>query len=208
MPIVRTFWIAALLLLAPPPLTHADAPAQAVLAGGCFWSMQPPFDALDGVLETQLGYSGGHTLNPGYWEVVTGRTGHVETVRILYDPERIDYAEILDTFWRSIDPVDAHGQFCDRGPHYRTAIFVQDTAQRAIAEASRTELNRSGQFDRPVATRIRDAAPFYPAESHHQDYYRKNPERYADYVANCGREERLQKLWEKPHTSGLGPARP
>lgn len=198
----RTLWLAALLLFLAPALTQADEPEQAVLAGGCFWSMQAPFDALEGVLETELGYTGGHTLDPGYWQVVTGRTGHVEAVRILFDPERIGFSEILEAFWRSIDPLDPHGQFCDRGPHYRTAIFPQDAAQRAIAEASRAELNRSGRFDQPVVTRIRDAAPFYRAEDEHQNYYRNHPERYADYVTHCGREERLQALWGVPSRLG------
>ncbi|WP_017941069.1 MULTISPECIES: peptide-methionine (S)-S-oxide reductase MsrA [unclassified Thioalkalivibrio] len=195
MPCTRAFWIVALLLLSAPALAQTEGTRHAVLAGGCFWSMQPPFDALEGVLGTELGYTGGHTPDPAYWEVTTGRTGHVEAVRIHYDPQRITYDEILNTFWRSIDPLDAHGQFCDRGPHYHTAIFVQDARQRAIAEASRTELDRSGRFDRPVITPVRDAAPFYRAEDTHQDYYRKHPERYADYVVGCGRQERLLDLW-------------
>ena len=195
---IRPLWIVALLLIPVPALSQTEGGHQAILAGGCFWSMQPPFDALEGVLETELGYTGGHTRNPTYWEVTTGRTGHVEAVRVHYDPTRVGYREILDVFWRSIDPLDAHGQFCDRGPHYRTVIFVQDAHQRAVAESSREELDRSGPFDRPVVTRIRDAAPFYPAEDAHQDYYRANPERYADYVANCGRQERLQALWGRP----------
>lgn len=202
MSFARTLWLAALLLFSAPALTQAEGPEQAVLAGGCFWSMQAPFDALEGVLETELGYTGGHTLDPGYWQVVTGRTGHVEAVRILFDPGRIGFSEILEASWRSIDPLDPHGQFCDRGLHYRTAIFPQDAAQRAIAEASRAELNRSGRFDQPVVTRIRDAAPFYRAEDEHQNYYRNHPDRYADYVTHCGREERLQALWGVPNRLG------
>lgn len=199
MPIIRAFWFATLVLLALTAPVQAEEPVQAVLAGGCFWSMQPPFDGRDGILETELGYTGGHTLNPSYWQVVTGKTGHVEAVRIVYDPSRIDYAKILDIFWRSIDPTDAHGQFCDRGAHYRTAIFAQDAEQRAIAETSRDILTRAQRFDRPVATQILGAKPFHRAEDVHQDYYRKHPERYADYVAQCGREERLHALWGPPN---------
>jgi peptide-methionine (S)-S-oxide reductase len=169
--------------------------ASAVFAGGCFWCMEAPFDALEGVLSTTSGFIGGHVSNPSYQQVVAGRTGHVEAVEVRYDPALVDYQTLLEVFWRNVDPLDDGGQFCDRGPAYRTGIFVADEQQRRLAEASKAALESSGRFDRPLVTPIRDLTAFYPAEEYHQDYYLKNPVRYRFYRFNCGRDRRLDELW-------------
>jgi peptide-methionine (S)-S-oxide reductase len=174
----------------PPP---GRGQAAAVFAGGCFWCMEPPFDALAGVVATTSGYVGGHLAQPSYEAVTTGGTGHLEAVHILFDPARVGYARLLEVFWRNVDPLDAGGQFCDRGEAYATAIFAQDASQRRLAEASKAEAE--GRLRRPVATSIRDAEPFWPAEDYHQDYYLKNPARYRFYRWNCGRDARLRAVW-------------
>jgi peptide-methionine (S)-S-oxide reductase len=174
----------------PPP---GRGQAAAVFAGGCFWCMEPPFDALDGVLATKSGYAGGHLARPSYEAVTAGGTGHLEAVHILFDPARVGYARLLEVFWRNVDPLDADGQFCDRGESYATAIFAQNAEQRRLAEASKAEAE--GRLRRPLATPIRDAAPFWPAEDYHQDYYVKNPARYRFYRWNCGRDARLRAVW-------------
>jgi len=174
------------------PPTPSDT-ATAVFAGGCFWCMEQPFDELDGVVSTTSGYTGGSVPNPTYEQVSAGETGHVEAVEVVYDPERIGYEQLLAVFWRNIDPLDAGGQFCDRGGPYQPAIFVRNTDQRRLAEASQQAIRaRLGQ---PLATPIRDAGPFYAAEDSHQDYYRKNPLRYRLYRGGCGRDKRLEELW-------------
>jgi len=182
------------LLFAPAVL--AEDSATAVFAGGCFWCMQPPYDELEGVSKTEVGFTGGHVDNPSYQQVVAGGTGHLEAVRITYDPDVVSYEELLRVFWRNVDPLDDGGQFCDRGDHYRTGIFARDGAQREKAEASRDQLNASGRFDRPVVTEIMDADRFYLAEEYHQDYYQKRPLRYRYYRASCGRDGRLSELWD------------
>ena len=169
--------------------------AEAIFAGGCFWCMEPPFDALDGVLSTTSGYIGGDLANPTYEQVSAGGTGHAEAVKVVYDPQRIDYGDLLDVFWRNIDPLTKDRQFCDRGSQYRSAIFYLDERQRALAEASRRELEASGPFGEPIVTEITAAGTFYPAEEYHQDYYEKNPLRYKFYRYGCGRDQRLQELW-------------
>ena len=175
----------------------APAPgrAVAVFAGGCFWCMEPPFDKLDGVTATVSGYTGGTKLNPTYEEVSSGGTGHYEAVRIEYDPGRVTYERLLEVFWRNTDPLDDHGQFCDKGQQYLSAIFPQDKRQQELAEASKAALERSGKLPGRIVTRILPAGVFYPAEDYHQDYYLKNPRRYAFYRWNCGRDKRLEKLW-------------
>jgi peptide-methionine (S)-S-oxide reductase len=182
----------------------ARAPADtgvATFAGGCFWCMEPPFDELDGVLSTTSGYTGGHVENPTYEEVSAGGTGHLESVRIEYDPERIGYDELLHVFWRNVDPTDAGGQFCDRGSQYRTAIFYHTEEQRRAAEESKRELRSSGRLPAPVVTEIVPAGEFYPAEGYHQNYYQEHPIRYKFYRTTCGRDRRLRELWgeEAPH---------
>lgn len=175
---------------APPP-----GLAVATFAGGCFWCMEPPFDALPGVVSTTSGYTGGERANPTYQEVSAGSTGHAEAVRVVYDPARIGYAQLLDVFWRNIDPVAVDHQFCDHGSQYRSGIFVHDAEQRRLAEASREALAASGRLPGPIATEITDAGPFWIAESYHQDYYLKNPARYKYYRWGCGRDARLAELW-------------
>ena len=181
--------------------TPADGQALATFAGGCFWCMEPPFDKLDGVLATISGYIGGSTADPSYEQVSAGDTGHVEAVQVTYDPAKVSYEELLEVFWRNVDPIDAGGQFCDRGDQYRTAIFVHDEEQRRLAEASKQALEGSGRFEQPIVTEIEQAGPFYPAEDYHQDYYEKNPLRYKFYRWNCGRDARLEQLWGEQPTN-------
>jgi len=172
-----------------------DGHAVATFAGGCFWCMEPPYDKLDGVLATTSGYAGGSTINPTYKQVSAGGTGHAEVVQITYDPAKVTYEQLLDVFWHNVDPLDAGGQFCDRGDSYRTGIFIHDEEQRRLAEASKQALDDSKRFAQPIVTEIVDAGPFYPAEDYHQDYYQKNPVRYKFYRWNCGRDQRLAEVW-------------
>jgi methionine-S-sulfoxide reductase len=190
---------AAVLLLAAVTAGGAEPKvAKATFAGGCFWCMEPPFDEIEGVLETTSGYTGGRTASPSYEQVSSGGTGHLEAVEVRYDPAKVPYEKLLEVFWRNVDPTDASGQFCDRGEQYATAIFVHDEEQRRLAEESKRKLSESGRLKKPVVTPIRDAAPFYAAEDYHQDYYRKNPIRYKFYRTGCGRDRALEKLWKKP----------
>lgn len=170
--------------------------AVATFAGGCFWCMQPPYDAIDGVLSTTVGYTGGRVENPTYEQVCSGRTGHAEAVRIVFDPKRVTYEALLEVFWRNIDPTAENAQFADVGTQYRTAIFYHDAVQKRLAEESRRRLLASGKFAR-VATEIVPAGPFYPAEEHHQGYYRKNRERYERYKVGSGRAGYLERTWGK-----------
>lgn len=168
----------------------------AIFGGGCFWCMEPPFEQLKGVIEVSAGYSGGDEKNPTYEQVSSGRTGHIESVRVVYDPKIISYKELLDTFWRYVDPTDPGGQFADRGDHYKTAIFYSDDEEKQIAEKSRDALAASGVFDRPIATAIRPVKPFYPAEEYHQDYYKKNVAHYEAYKVGSGRAGFLERTWK------------
>ena len=140
-----------------------DGHAVATFAGGCFWCMEGPYDELDGVLATISGYTGGSTADPSYEEVSAGGTGHAEVVQVTYDPAKVSYQELLEVFWRNVDPLDAGGQFCDRGDQYRTGIFVHDDEQRRLAEASKQALEESGRFEQPIVTEIEEAGRFYPA---------------------------------------------
>ena len=169
----------------------------ATFAGGCFWCMEPPFDALPGVVSTTSGYMGGALRDPTYEQVSAGGTGHAEVVQIVFDPARVTYATLLEVFWRNIDPLTANRQFCDGGSQYRAAIFHHDADQAQAARESKAALERSGRFREPIVTEVVDAATFYPAEAYHQDYYRKNPLRYKYYRGRCGRDARLQQLWGK-----------
>jgi len=185
------FAIAVLTLsLAVPALAEE---ARATFAGGCFWCMEPPFDALDGVSATISGYAGGEEKQPSYEQVSAGRTGHLESIQVVYDPAKVSYAKLLEVFWHNIDPLQDDGQFCDRGKQYRTAIFVSNDEERRLAEASKAAL--ADRFDSPIVTRILPATPFYPAEEYHQDFYRKNPEHYQRYRLGCGRDRRLEQRW-------------
>ncbi|WP_159885906.1 peptide-methionine (S)-S-oxide reductase MsrA [Paenibacillus puerhi] len=167
----------------------------ATFAGGCFWCMVTPFEEMPGIVSVVSGYTGGHTENPTYQEVCTDTTGHTEAVQITFDPELFPYEELLDLYWRQIDPTDAGGQFCDRGSSYRTAIFYHTEAQRTIAEASKQQLQESGRFEQPIVTPILPAEVFYPAEEYHQDYHKKNPLRYKMYRRGSGRDDFLRQYW-------------
>jgi len=174
-----------------------DRLQKAVFAGGCFWCMQPAFDRLAGVISTAVGYTGGTVANPVYEQVCAGRTGHVEAVEIVFDPALISFRELIETFWRNIDPIQANGQFADKGPQYRTVIFYQNEDQRLMAEASKLELEGSGRFAGRIATSIEPAKPFYKAEEYHQEYYLKDPARYTLYKIGSGRASFLEKMWGK-----------
>ncbi len=172
--------------------------AKATFAGGCFWCMQHPFDELPGVVSTTAGYTGGRTKNPTYEDVSGGETGHAESVQVVYDPKKISYSKLLNVFWHNVDPVDAAGQFCDKGNQYRSAIFYQDAEQKKLAEQSKQVLEKSGKPNGTIATQIVAATEFYPAEEYHQSFYKKNPLRYAFYRHGCGRDNRLEEVWGKP----------
>jgi peptide-methionine (S)-S-oxide reductase len=180
------------------PQTDAGPYAVATFAGGCFWCMEPPYDVVDGVVSTVSGFMGGTTPKPTYYQVTAGGTGHIEVIHITYDPKKVSYAKLLEVYWRNIDPYDAGGQFCDRGESYTTAIFTHTEEQKKLAEDSKAELMRSGPLKQPIATVVRDAGPFTPAEDYHQDYYIKNPVRYKYYRYRCGRDARLEAVWGKP----------
>lgn len=179
----------------PPPVPEGANVGVALFAGGCFWCMEKPFDRMEGVLSTTSGYAGGSVDNPSYEQVSAGDTGHIEVVEVRYDPAKVTYAQLLNTYWRNVDPLAVNRQFCDAGPQYRSAIFALDEDQRALAEASRAELSK--RFGREVATEVLPAARFWPAEDYHQDYYLKNPIRYSYYRSRCGRDARLEALWGK-----------
>ncbi len=183
-----------------PAAAQRDTPAPrglatATFAAGCFWCAEADFEKVPGVADAVSGYTGGHVANPTYEQVSNGGTGHREVVRVTYDPRRVSYAQLLDMFWRNVDPVDARGQFCDKGEHYTAAIYVGTGEERRQAEASRRALVESGRVREPIATAIVDAAPFYPAEEYHQAYYKKNPLRYRFYRGRCGRDQRLEQIW-------------
>ena len=186
-------------LQAAPETPAAAQPdsAVAVFAGGCFWCTESDFDKVPGVLSTTSGYIGGHVENPTYEDVSYGKSGHIEAVQVRYDPGRISYAQLLEVFWPTIDPITANAQFCDKGPQYRSAIFYGNPQEQALAEASKAALERSGKLPGPVVTEILAATTFYPAEEYHQDYHNKNPIRYAYYRNGCGRDARLEQLWGK-----------
>ena len=172
-----------------------QSPGVATFAGGCFWCMQRPFDEVQGVESTVVGYTGGEEESPSYQEVVAGSTGHVEAVEIRFDADEVSYDELLDVFWRSMDPTDNEGQFADRGDHYRPFVFYHNQTQRQIAEASREQLDEHGPFDDPIVVDIVEASTFWIAEEYHQDYYKKNPEQYEAYYAGSGRKGFLEQVW-------------
>ena len=178
----------------PMPATSSRL-EKAVLAGGCFWCMEAPFDQITGVASVIPGYIGGKKNNPTYNEVSAGGTGHAEAVQIVYDPAKISYDKLLAIFWHNIDPTVKDSQFCDSGDQYRSAIFYNTEEQRRIALQSKAALEKSKPFKAPIVTEITQAGEFYPAEEYHQHYYKKNPIRYAYYRNGCGRDQRLQELW-------------
>jgi peptide-methionine (S)-S-oxide reductase len=179
----------------PAATTLPTGLAKATFAGGCFWCMEAPFDKIDGVISTTSGYIGGTKKDPTYKEVSAGITGHTEAVEIAYDPKKVTYEKLLYVFWRNIDPTAVNRQFCDGGTQYRSGIFTHDAAQKAAADASKAALEKNKPFKGNIVTEITPATTFYPAEDYHQDYYQKNPVRYAYYRNGCGRDQRLKELW-------------
>ena len=179
--------------------------AIATFAGGCFWCMEGPLEALDGVHSVVSGYTDGQVEDPTYQQVSSGGTGHTEAVQVTYDTSRVSYEQLLETFWRQIDPTDAGGQFADRGSQYRTGIYYHDDTQRRLAEASKQDLEASGKFDQPIATEIKAASRFYQAEDYHQDYYKTHPTRYKMYKVGSGRVGYLEKTWADEPKTASGP---
>lgn len=200
---ITLFLIASLLL---PGLIQAQQTSDkqgagkvetAIFAGGCFWCVESDFDKVPGVIATTSGYIGGHKKNPTYKEVSRGGTGHTEAVKITYDPDQVNYAQLLEVFWPSIDPTTPNSQFCDHGSQYRSGIFYINAEQQKLAETSKAAQEKSKPFTAPIVTEITQAGEFYPAEEYHQDYYTKNPVRYKFYRYRCGRDQRLEELWGK-----------
>ena len=194
----------AALLAAPALAGFAQQPAArhavATFAGGCFWCMEPSYDALPGVISTTSGYMGGTKRNPTYEEVSSGTTGHAEVVQVAYDPGKVSYEKLLEVFWKNVDPTVRDRQFCDIGSQYRTGIFYHTEEQKRLAEASRAALMKTKPFRDDIVTPIVAAGPFWPAEDYHQDFYVKNPVRYKFYRTGCGRDARLKQLWgSAPH---------
>jgi peptide-methionine (S)-S-oxide reductase len=176
----------------------ADATlGKAYFAGGCFWCMEEAFEKVEGVLSATSGYMGGTVANPSYEEVSAGRTGHAESVEVVYDPARVSYQKLLDAFWHNIDPITPNAQFCDHGSQYRSAIFFQTDEEKRASDISKQAIEQSKRFKEPIVTQIVMASQFYPAEEYHQDFYKKNPVRYKFYKYNCGRAKRLEELWGK-----------
>jgi methionine-S-sulfoxide reductase len=181
----------------PPTPTQLET---ATFAGGCFWCVEADFDKVDGVVSTVSGFMGGKSPNPTYQTVTAGGTGHLEVVQIKFDPKKVSFQKLLDTYWMSIDPYDPNGQFCDKGDSYRTAIFAHTPEQKALALASKEKLVSGGPLKQPIATEILDAGPFTAAEAYHQDFYKTNPFRYKTYRYGCGRDARLEQIWGKKAT--------
>ncbi len=197
---VGTMLIVTLLALVGGPVADGEAssPAKAYFAGGCFWCMEEAFEKVDGVVAVVSGYMGGTVVTPSYEQVSDGKTGHAESVEVQYDSAKVSYQQLLDVFWRNIDPITADAQFCDHGTQYRAAIFYTTEEEQRLAEASKAAIEQSKRFSQPIVTHIVPASAFYPAEEYHQDFYKKNPIRYKYYKFTCGRAQRLQALWGKP----------
>ncbi len=176
---------------------EAGAPAKAYFAGGCFWCMEEAFEKVQGVTEVLSGYMGGTVKNPTYEEVSSGKTGHAESVEVHYDPSKVSYSQLLEAFWRNVDPLTDNAQFCDHGAQYRAVIFYSDDGQKKAAQESKRAIEESKRFKEPIVTQITAATEFYPAEEYHQDFYKKNPVRYKFYKYSCGRAQRLETLWGK-----------
>lgn len=187
--------VAAVFTLARAQDPSLASTKTAIFGGGCFWCMQKPFDATDGVLKTVVGYSGGGEVDPTYEQVAAKKTGHREVVHVTYDPGQVSYEQLLEIFWRQIDPTQANGQFADIGLPYQAAIFYGSEEEKKLAEASREKLTKSGKFSKPVVTEILPAAPFYQAEEYHQKYYEKNSAEYQAYYVGSGRAGFLKRTW-------------
>lgn len=199
----RGLGLAILALVCTPPVRGEDTIMPnietATLGGGCFWCMEGPFEAVPGVVSVTSGYSGGTVKDPTYDQVSSGATGHAEVVQVVYDPSKVSYDQLLDVFWRNIDPTDPEGQFADQGSQYRTVIFYHTDEQKKAAEASKQRLAASEKFAKPIATQVEPFAAFYPAEDYHQDYHKKNPLRYNLYKQDSGRAGFLKKTWGADH---------
>ena len=183
------------LALAQGALAQTGPTAKAIFAGGCFWCVESDFDKIPGVVSTTSGYTGGSTVNPSYAQVSAHGTGHAEAVEVVFDPAKVSYAQLVERYWRTIDPTTKDRQFCDAGSPYRTAIFATDAEQLKVAQASKAALEKTKPFKEPIVTEVVLAGAFYPAEDYHQDYYKKNPVRYQYYRSSCGRDARLKQLW-------------
>lgn len=182
-----------LILLGHPVYATTE---KAIFAGGCFWCMEPPFDKVEGVTKTTSGYAGGSQADAKYETVSSGTTSHIEVVEVEFDPKKVRYEQLLEVFWKNIDPFDGKGQFCDKGPQYQSGIFALNDVQKAAAEKSVAEKSTALKNKKqPIATRVLPSAVFYPAEDYHQDYYKKNPIRYKYYRTSCGRDRRLKEVW-------------
>ena len=196
---INHFLAGAMLALASTAQSAPDKDGleTATFAAGCFWCVEQAFDEVDGVVETLSGYIGGHKENPTYKQVSAGGTGHAEAVQLRYDPNKVSYEQLLDVFWRNVDPVTPNAQFCDHGSQYRSAIFYHNGDQKLAAEKSVDALKRAGTLPGPIVTELVLASKFYVAEEYHQDYHNRNPLRYKFYKHNCGRAQRLEELWGK-----------
>lgn len=192
---MRPLHIATIIISAAVLTPCWAAEEKATFAGGCFWCMEPPFDKMPGVKSTTVGYSGGKTADPTYPQVSGGNTGHAEVVQIVFNPEKVSYKELLDIFWRNIDPTTANAQFCDKGSQYRAEIFYHNAEQKKQAEESKKILAAKKIFKKPIVTQVSAAQTFYRAETYHQDYYIKNPLKYKFYRYHCGRDKFLNKHW-------------
>ncbi|NVK74436.1 MAG: peptide-methionine (S)-S-oxide reductase MsrA [Oceanospirillaceae bacterium] len=171
------------------------SPQTMIVAGGCFWCVESDFESVQGVSDVVSGYTGGHTENPTYRQVSSKKTGHFEAVMIHFDDDIVSLAALADYYWKTIDPTDAEGQFCDKGSPYKTAMFYQDDHQKAVFDASLAKVKKTKPFKDTIVTEILPAKTFYPAEEYHQSYYKKNPIRYAFYRTSCGRDNRIESLW-------------
>jgi len=171
---------------------------KAYFAGGCFWCMEEAFEKVEGVLSATSGYMGGTVANPSYEDVSSGRTGHAESVEVVYDPAKVSYQKLLEAFWRNVDPITPNAQFCDHGSQYRSAIFFQTDEEKRESDTSKQAIEQSKRVQERIVTQIAMASQFYPAEEYHQDFYKKNPVRYKFYKYSCGRAKRLEELWGKP----------
>ncbi len=196
LPVLGLFGMVTISLtsMAEEPMVKDDL-AVATFAGGCFWCIESDFDKVEGVVATTSGYTGGHKADPSYEEVSAGQTGHAEAVQILFNPIKVSYADLLDIFWRNIDPTTPNRQFCDKGSQYRSAIFFHNQKQKGLAEQSKHQLETSKPFTAPIVTEINAMTTFYRAEEYHQDFHDKNPLHYKFYRFTCGRDRRLKELW-------------
>jgi peptide-methionine (S)-S-oxide reductase len=192
---IRPLALAVFALTVGASTFAAPPSATAVFAGGCFWSMERIFDSVPGVTDTTSGYTGGTVRNPSYEAVSTGETGHLESVKVTYDPSKVSYEKLLDVYWHSIDPTTPNREFCDGGNEYQSAIFVDGPAQKQAAEASLAAIERTKPFKEAVVTKILPASTFWPAEEYHQNFYKKNPAHYNAYRIGCGRDARLKAVW-------------